>query len=182
MFCPACGRENSTERRKFCATCGTNLEAVSEALSRSGGDDFFTKVDAGFDQFIIRYSERVFKIDPASSSDRGVAKSWKILGKGVLTSITDIFLFLLVWNILPLRFLILLISTPFRLLSERSKQRRRAAPVLSAERAAGLPPHEPQQWLSGPAASVTEHTTMIISDSQRREPNLKASDRNTGRV
>ena len=32
MFCPTCGRDNLLER-KFCAASGTNLEAVSQALS-----------------------------------------------------------------------------------------------------------------------------------------------------
>jgi len=47
LFCPTCGRDNSVGR-KFCASCGTNLEAVSQALSASD-DDFFTKIDSGLD-------------------------------------------------------------------------------------------------------------------------------------
>jgi uncharacterized membrane protein YvbJ len=31
MFCPKCGRDNLNEQ-KFCASCGTNLEAVSQML------------------------------------------------------------------------------------------------------------------------------------------------------
>lgn len=45
MFCPTCGKDNALEL-KFCASCGTNLEAVSHALTGSE-DDFFTEMDSG---------------------------------------------------------------------------------------------------------------------------------------
>jgi len=35
MYCPACGTENSGEDRRFCRSCGTDLRAVSQALSKS---------------------------------------------------------------------------------------------------------------------------------------------------
>ena len=54
MFCPTCGKDNA-KGLKFCASCGTNLVAVSQALSGSAGD-FFTKTDAAVDQIIARYS------------------------------------------------------------------------------------------------------------------------------
>jgi hypothetical protein len=120
MFCPTCGKNNQLEL-KFCASCGTNLEAVSMALS-GREEDFFTKIDTGMDQFIARYTEHGFKTAPSDASDRKVAKSWRLLGQAVLTSIVDMLLFMLMWNVLPLRFLLLLISTPFRLLSQRSEQ------------------------------------------------------------
>ena len=50
MFCPTCGKENALGR-KFCVACGTNLEAVSQALSGSK-TDFFTRTDAALDQLI----------------------------------------------------------------------------------------------------------------------------------
>ena len=50
MFCPTCGRDNSVGR-KFCASCGTNLELVSQALSASD-DNFFPKIDTGLDHFL----------------------------------------------------------------------------------------------------------------------------------
>jgi len=59
MFCPNCGRDNSLER-KFCASCGTNLEIVSQALNGDRGD-FFTKTDAALDQLIARYYEHIFR-------------------------------------------------------------------------------------------------------------------------
>src|SRR5215210_2489581 len=118
MFCPNCGRNNLRET-KYCASCGTNLEAVSQALSGTR-DDFFTKTDAALDQLIARYAEHVFKDTPSKLNDRKVSSSWKVLGQGVVTTFVDMILFFLMWNILPLRFLILLISTPFRLLSQRS--------------------------------------------------------------
>ena len=35
MFCPACGIENNVENVRFCRSCGADLRAVSQALSRS---------------------------------------------------------------------------------------------------------------------------------------------------
>ena len=76
MFCPTCGKENALGR-KFCVACGTNLEAVSQALSGSK-TDFFTRTDAVLDQLLARYAERVFKDAPANTADATVGKAWKI--------------------------------------------------------------------------------------------------------
>jgi hypothetical protein len=81
MFCPTCGKENALGR-KFCVACGTNLEAVSQALSGSK-TDFFTRTDAVLDQLVARYAEHVFKDAPANTVDATVGKSWKILGQAV---------------------------------------------------------------------------------------------------
>src|SRR5215475_7702174 len=116
MFCPTCGKENALGR-KFCVACGTNLEAVSQALSGSK-TDFFTRTDAALDILVAKYAEHVFKDAPANVTDATVGKSWKLLGQGVLTSLVDMILFSLMVNIFPLRLLILLISSPFRLLYE----------------------------------------------------------------
>lgn len=161
MFCPMCGRDNSIER-KFCASCGTNLEAVSQALSGSD-DDFFTKIDTALDHFLARYSEHVFKNAPANAAEQRVGKSWQVLGQSIVASFVDVLLFLLMWNIIPLRFLILLISTPFRLISAQGRNKRRALP--DDKRAPPLPESGPQQWLPDSVGSVTEHTTVILADS-----------------
>lgn len=163
MFCPTCGRDNSLER-KFCASCGTNLVAVSQALSGSE-DDFFTKIDSGLDQFLARYSEHVFKNAPVHAAEQRIARSWQILGQSVLTSIMDLLLFALMWNVIPLRFLLLLISTPVRLITQRGKPAKR--PIAADARVADLPESGPQHWLPGSIGSVTEHTTAILSDSER---------------
>jgi hypothetical protein len=163
MFCPTCGRDNSIER-KFCASCGTNLEVVSQALSGSD-DDFFTKIDAGLDHFLAKYAEHVFKNAPANAAEQRIAKSWQVLGQSVLTSIVDVLLFSLMWNIIPLRFLLLLISTPIRLVTQRGRPRERT--IAGRTRGPDLPEAEPQQWLSGSIESVTEHTTAILADTQR---------------
>src|SRR2546423_1812276 len=157
MFCPTCGRDNSVER-KYCASCGTNLEAVSQALSGSE-DDFFTKIDAGLDHFLAKYAEHVFKNAPANAAEQRIAKSWQVLGQSVLTSIVDLLLFSLMWNIIPLRFLLLLISTPVRLVTQRGQPPKRTVP--GGRRVSDLPEAAPQQWLHGPIESVTEHTTAI---------------------
>src|SRR4051812_8854624 len=102
MFCPTCGKDNSLEL-KYCASCGTNLEAVWQALS-GGEEAFFTKMDTGIDQLVARYSEHVFRNAPQSAAERRVSGSWKLLGQAVITSFLDILLFFLMWNLLPLRF------------------------------------------------------------------------------
>ena len=163
MFCPVCGRDNSIER-KFCASCGTNLEAVSQALSGSD-DDFFTKIDTGLDHFLAKYAEHVFKNAPAHAAEQRISKSWQVLGQSVLTSIVDLLLFSLMWNIIPLRFLLLLISTPIRLVTQRGRPRKR--PIAGARMTPDLTEAGPQQWLPGSIESVTEHTTAILKHSER---------------
>jgi hypothetical protein len=165
MFCPTCGRDNSVER-KFCVSCGTNLEAVSQALSGSD-DDFFTRIDSGLDHFLARYAEHVFKNAPLNAAEQQVGKSWQVLGQAVLTSIIDVLLFSLMWNIIPLRFLLLLISSPIRLLSERSKNKTLVMP--GGNRAPELAEPIPQHWLSDSVGSVTERTTVLLPDSERRK-------------
>ena len=168
MFCPTCGRDNSVEL-KFCASCGTNLEAVSQALSGSD-DDFFTKIDTALDNFLARYAEHVFKNAPSNAAEQRIGKSWQVLGQGVVTSFVDLLLFLLLWNIIPLRFLMLLISTPIRLLSERGENRKGAIPA--GRSAAELPGATPQRWLPDSLGSVTEHTTVIFGDPEPPKQNI----------
>ena len=163
MFCPTCGRDNPRER-KYCASCGTNLEAVSQALLGSQ-DDFFTKIDSGLDHFLARYAEHVFKNAPANAAEQRLAKSWQVLGQSVLTSIVDLLLFALMWNVMPLRFLLLVISTPVRLITQRGQSQKRA--MAAEARVPELPDAGPQQWISGSMGSVTEHTTAILGESQR---------------
>lgn len=172
MFCPKCGRDNLTER-KFCGSCGTNLEAVSQVLSGSGSD-FFTRIDTGLDQFLARYAEHVFKDAPANASDRSVSNSWKLLGRGVLTSVVDLFLSLMIWNVFVVRFYMLVFSTPFRLLSERSSRLKRLNDVPEKVTPRGLP--EPMgQWLPDSVPSVSEHTTERLQQyhPQRRDQSGK---------
>ena len=163
MFCPTCGRDNSLER-KFCASCGTNLVAVSQALSGSQ-DDFFTKMDAGLDHFLGKYAEHVFRNAPANAAEQRIGKSWQVLGQSVLTSIVDLLLFTLMWNILPLRFLLLVISTPIRLITQRGRPRKRS--IGGEVKMPEFPEPGPQQWLVGSMESVTEHTTAMLVDKER---------------
>ena len=146
MFCPTCGKDNALEL-KYCASCGTNLEAVSQALS-GREEDFFTKMDMGIDQLVARYSEHVFRNAPQAATERKVSRSWQLLGQAVVTSFLDILLFFLMWNVLPLRFVILLVSTPFRILSQRNESER--SQPQSAQRY--IPPALPEpargQWLA----------------------------------
>lgn len=162
MFCPTCGRDNLNEQ-KFCASCGTNLEAVSQVLF--GNDtNFFTRIDTGLDQFTARYAEHIFKDAPSFAGDRSVSNSWKLLGKGVLTSFMDLFLAVILWNFFSLRFHILLFSTPFRLLSERSRRQKKEKAGIDTDAPLSLPEPVPGEWISGAAPSVSEHTTEMLQE------------------
>lgn len=162
MFCPKCGRDNLNEQ-KFCASCGTNLEAVSQVLT-GNETNFFTRIDTGFDQFTARYAEHIFKDAPSCAADRTVSNSWKVLGKGVLTSCMDVFLALILWNFFMLRFQILLISTPFRLLSERSRRQKELKARIDTDAPLSLPEATPVRWISGDSPSVSEHTTERLQE------------------
>ena len=169
MFCPTCGKENPRER-KFCSTCGTNLEAVSQALTGSSVGAF-KRFDSALDQFIARYAERVFKNAPSEALDPRLSNSWKILGQGVLTSFVDQILFLLIWNILPLRFLILLLTSPIRLLGKKRSNPKLRTAELEKQQAADLADAGPRRWIANSAASVTEHTTANLPDYARTHEN-----------
>jgi len=167
MFCPTCGKENALGR-KFCVACGTNLEAVSQALSGSK-TDFFTRTDAALDQLIARYAEHVFKDAPANIADAKVGNSWKILGQGVLTSLMDMVLFSLMWNVFPLRFLILLISSPIRLLYERSNRQKITKAEIEEQTELRLPPAPTNEMLPKSVSSISEHTTERLREYQQKE-------------
>ena len=155
MFCPTCGKENSSEI-KFCASCGTNLEAISHALT-GAEEDFFTRFDNGIDQFIGRYTEHVFRNNRAGENT--VGESWQLLGQGVLTSLIDLLLFTLMWSFLPIRFLLLLISTPFRLLSAPTAHQSSAETIGESYQSPELRESEPGQLPPRLVPSVTENTT-----------------------
>jgi hypothetical protein len=174
MFCPTCGRENLNEQ-KFCASCGANLEAVSQALSGTG-TDFFTRIDTGLDQFIAKYAEHVFRDASSNATDRSVSNSWKLLGRGVLTSFVDLFLSLVIWNVFTVRFNILLFSTPFRLLSERSARLKNSKAGIDTGAPLRLPEPAPNQWLPGVPPSVSEHTTERLREY--RPPTQESSEEN----
>jgi hypothetical protein len=161
MFCPTCGKDNSLEL-KYCASCGTNLEAVSHALS-GREEDFFTKMDTGIDQLIARYSEHVFRNAPQAASERKVRQSWQLLGQACLTSLVDLLLFVLMWNLLPLRFLILVISTPFRLMAERSENEQQAR-INQGYHPPQLAAPAGRLWLDDSVPSVTDNTTKHLEN------------------
>lgn len=162
MYCPNCGRDDS-HKRKFCPSCGTNLEAISNALTDEE-DGAFARLDRSLDKFIARYSEHVFKDAPVKALERRVGRSWQILGQGILTSLFDMALFSIMFMLLPIRFFILLFRTPVRLVSERSRSRKAAAPALEGKEGRFLPDRESQEWLMNRGVSVTEHTTVSLSE------------------
>ena len=171
MFCPTCGRDSLNER-KFCASCGTNLEAVSQVLSGTR-TNFLTRIDAGLDLFLARYAEHVFKDAPSIATERSVKNSWKVLGEGVVTSFVDLFLSLIIWNVFTVRFQILLISTPFRLFLERSSRLKNSKAGIDTDAPLSLPEPVQNQWIPGSVPSVSEHTTERLQEY--RPPAHKSS-------
>ena len=157
MYCPTCGVDNSLER-KYCASCGTNLEVVSQALSGSA-DGFFNKVDTSLDEFIARYAEHGFKDAPVKVLDRRLSRSWQILGQGVITALVDMLLFCLMGVVLPFKFLLLLVMTPIGLLTERRGHQKEPAGQIESKQAINSPDAKPGGSPRSLVASVTEHTT-----------------------
>jgi hypothetical protein len=156
MFCPSCGRENQQDRR-FCGACGTNLETVSRALSEES-NDFLSRTETGMDYFIARYAEHIF---------RGIGKSWLVLGQGLLTTFIDMLLMILMWNFLPLRFFILLITTPIRLLTDRGSRPKRIDRVAEEKNLLNPLSSAKDEWLPAALPSVSEHTTDRLEDRHR---------------
>ena len=153
MFCPTCGREEAQER-KFCIACGTNLERVTKALS-PGGESALVRIDKGFDKIMAHYAGLFFGDAQQQAADWRVANSWKLLGESFLSLLANFLLFwILLYVAIPVRFVALLFSTPFRLLAERNNK----APVTTAEL-------EPPLWPGAVIPSVTEHATMKMADS-----------------
>ena len=151
MFCPTCGKENSHER-KFCPSCGTNLERVTKALS-GGKHELLAQADQAFEKLLAQYAGLFFKSSPEKAMERSVSNSWQIFGQFFLALLANFILIPVCFVALKLRFFTLFFSTPFRLLSERSEQRAKTAELL-------LP--EQDYWLMNPAPSATDHTTVNL--------------------
>lgn len=153
MFCPTCGREESQER-KFCTACGTNLERVTKALSPSA-DGILTRADKVFDKWMARYAEMFFSSAANKAADWRTGNSWQILGQSFLALLANFLLFwVMLFAAIPIRFIVLLFSTAFRLLSERNNK-------SSLETAEIATP----EWSVGVLIpSVTEHATMKMND------------------
>ena len=171
MYCPTCGGNNTLER-KFCVHCGTNLELVSQALS-GGVGGVLTRTDAAIDQLIARYAEHIFRTAPSKANERSLKGAWQVLGQGVVTSLVDVLLFSLMWNIFPLRFLMLLFSTPFRLLSQRAERMRTiTAEIVPLDRRE-LGGGTPEQLVLGTVDSISEHTTHNLEEHHLQRPKNK---------
>jgi hypothetical protein len=150
---------------------------VSRALTVST-EGLFTKLDTSLDQFIARYAEHVFKDAPVTALDRQIHRSWQVLGQGALTALFDLALFTVMTIVLPVKFLILLIYTPVRLLSERSRyQGSRAAEQEDKRTPSLFEPMSPRQWLPDSVTSITEHTTLNLDGPVLAKQN---SDLQTG--
>ena len=166
MFCPICGGNNAVERR-FCVHCGTNLELVAQALS-GGAGHFFSRIDGALDQLIGRYAEHIFKSAPSNARDGSIKGSWRVLGQGAITTFMDLILFSLMWNVLPLRFVMLLISSPIRLLSQRSQRQRVITGEIVTEQPRELHRAVQEQWVIGEVSSIGESTTKSLEEHRRQ--------------
>lgn len=172
MFCPTCGREDSQER-KFCPSCGTNLERVTKALS-PGAEGALVEADQAFDRLIARYAGLFFSEATAKAIDRRVAHSWAIWGQSFLSLLMNFVLFwIMLFAALPLRLITLLLSTPFRLLTERNTQKGKAPVAQTEIRRPETPPMLPEQWRDR-IPSIGEPTTMNLASHS-------ASDRSTSK-
>jgi hypothetical protein len=166
MFCPTCGLNNLSER-KFCTSCGTNLVVVTQALSENT-DGALARMDTALDKLIARYAEHAFENSSKTASEWQVSSSWKILGQGFLTLIIDYLMLALMGIVLPIRFLTLLIITPYRLICERLEPRRMKTSELVGKGEPGLPEPAQGRWIESPAASITEHTTARLPKHRHR--------------
>ncbi|MGH9753516.1 MAG: zinc ribbon domain-containing protein [Blastocatellia bacterium] len=168
MFCPACGREDSQGRR-FCPTCGANLEKVTRALS-PGGDSLLARADQAFDRLIGRYAGLFFGAAREKALDWRMSHSWTLWAQAFLALPANFILFwIMLFGILPLRLVTLLLGSPFRLLSERSNQQDAAPEAKVGNRRAQLQAPPPGQWVIDSGPSAVEHTTMNLPDSPATE-------------
>jgi hypothetical protein len=172
MFCPACGREDSQGRR-FCPTCGANLERVTRALAPGGGS-LLVKADQAFDRLVARYAGLFFGGARDKAHDWRVSHSWTLWAQAFLALPANFILFwIMLFGVLPLRLFTLLLGSPFRLLSERSNQQAPAQvpePAAKVEnKRAQLQAQPPGQWLIDSGPSAVEHTTMNLPDSSAIE-------------
>ncbi len=161
MFCPTCGREDSPER-KFCPACGTNLERVTRVLS-SGKHELLAQADEAFEKLMAQYAGLFFKSAPELAKERSVVNSWLIFGQFLAALLVNFILFPIAFIAVKLRFIVLLIATPFRLLSERGERQAKTAELA-------LP--EQDQWRMNPAPSVIDHTTIHLVGRKKTSAEL----------
>jgi hypothetical protein len=153
MFCPTCGREEAQER-KFCTACGTNLERVTKALSPNA-DGLLTRADKAFDRWMARYAGMLFSSAANKAADWRTSHSWQLLGQSFLAALANVLLLAVMFYVaIPVRFVVLLFSAAFRLLSERSKKTDSATADLTI----------PQWSADTLMPSVTEHATVKMPD------------------
>ena len=175
MFCPKCGRDDSSGN-KFCPACGTNLDVVTIALS-TGEDSIFTRVNKHLDRSVARYADHFFESDTTTAREGQVGSSWRLAGKGMLTFFLDLALLPVMFFFLPIRLLLLLLYTPQGLLQERGERKRSSVPAVdeaSESSKRGLP--EAEGWRVGSVGSVTENTTVHLEAASASEGRTKTSD------
>jgi hypothetical protein len=78
--------------------------------------------------------------------------------------LVDLFLSIFLWNFFIVRFHVLWISTPFRLLSERSNRLKSQKAGVNTGKPLRLPEPQQHQWVAGAMPSVSEHTTEHLQE------------------
>lgn len=146
MYCPACGTENTGEERRFCRSCGTDLRAVSQALSNSVPVKIASTLDAYLENrfqrnFMNGVLNLIAFIALVAVGTGYLISGWTLSG-GLLLGLGILALLLGVWDIWIYR----------RNLPPVAKQKPREPIPTTKELAA------PQTELSLPV-SVTETTT-----------------------
>jgi hypothetical protein len=123
------------------------------------------RADRALDRLIARYARQFFEQAPAKALDRRVGHSWQILGQGLLTFLANLVFLPIIFGALPIRFLTLLIFTPFRLIAERGKPRKYITAEQEERRKPELPTPPPGRWLTESVFRVTEQTTEHLASS-----------------
>ena len=160
MFCPSCGKDNQDTAR-FCRSCGRSL--VGLAVQQSDTISPLERIEYRLDEIIAHHAGRYFKQTSAAPPPAGLKESWKLLGKGYLAVLADVFyIWLMVQFILEFRLVLLLIKSPMQWWRER-KTRKQAV-----REQAPLSPQLPQRipgYLSD--VSVTEQATERLQGESR---------------
>src|SRR5262245_26124185 len=103
MYCPACGVENSGDDHRFCRSCGTDLRAVSQALSKSLPVKLASTLDAYFENrfqrnFMNGVLNLIAFITLLIAGTYNLISGWTLLG-GFLLGLGILSFLLGIWDI-----------------------------------------------------------------------------------
>ncbi|HKV41659.1 MAG TPA: hypothetical protein VJX67_20815 [Blastocatellia bacterium] len=132
------------------------------------GEGLFSRFDKSLDRFLARCAERYFRGAPSDALQPGIGKSWKLLGEGFVASALDLLVLSLLFYLLPFRFILLLISTPIRLIAHMGSRQKKGDIELPAPPSPPALPEAPSEaWLQ---IGVTERTTETLAAKRPSHP------------